>query len=166
MKKSEYSHKRRLSRCLPALLRDEGIHAAFYTTSNLGSQRKLGFAEVWSSVEEENARHATPRKRGKSPRFSQDPELAERIHWPADWWKNNTASLLRARTEGQYNWLGDHDFFGLPKVQHARDPALTTYSPVLVVCALHLPAACACCLPGRFATLLRHRESSGSSYIS
>jgi hypothetical protein len=117
MKKTEYSHKRRLSRCLPALLRDEGIHAAFYTTSNSGFQRKLGFAEVWSSVEEENAKYATPRKRGKSPRYSQNPEFAERIHWPADWWKKDTASLLRARTEGQYNWLGDHDFFGLPKVR-------------------------------------------------
>ena len=139
MKKTEYSHKRRLSRCLPALLRHEGIHAAFYTTSNAGSQRKLGFAEVWSSAEEENAKYATPRKRGTSPRYSQNPEFAERIHWPADWWKNDTASLLRARTEGQYNWLGDHDFFGLPKVRGAlHSPPLRFWWFVLHLSAEYL----------------------------
>jgi len=111
--KVQYEHKRRLAQCLPALLRAEGIHSAFYTTSNVGVQRALGFAEVWSSVEDYDSLHAKPgqptaaRKRAK-----------KRLRWPRRWWKRTTAALLDGRSNGQYNWLGDHDYFGLPK---ARD---------------------------------------------
>ena len=50
--KLEYSHQQRLAQCLPARLRAEAIHSGFYTTSNVGLQRKLGFGEVWSSMED------------------------------------------------------------------------------------------------------------------
>ena len=52
MTKLEYSHKARLKQCLPARLREASIHSGFYTTSNVGLQRKLGFSELWSSMED------------------------------------------------------------------------------------------------------------------
>ena len=104
MGKFEYLHRGRLEQCMPARLKGEAIHSAFYTTSNAGLQRGLGFAEVWSSVED--MADAAPRKR-----------QARRIRWPADWWHLNTTSLMRARADGVYNWLGDHDYFMLPKAR-------------------------------------------------
>ena len=52
MDKPDYSDKQRLARCLPAELQAAGIHSAFYTTSNVGLQKDLGYGEVWSSVED------------------------------------------------------------------------------------------------------------------
>ena len=144
--KVQYEHKRRLAQCLPALLRAEGIHSAFYTTSNVGVQRALGFAEVWSSVEDYDSLHAKPgqptaaRKRAK-----------KRLRWPRHWWKSTTAALLDGRSNGQYNWLGDHDYFGLPKARGTlRPPAPTCPAcpacPTLRRCAVHRASAAP---PGR-----------------
>ena len=113
MDKLEYSHQQRLAQCLPARLRAEAIHSGFYTTSNVGLQRKLGFGEVWSSMEDYSN---SSRLAGKEPSGARK-RAKSRLRWPEKWWKNSTAALLKGRSAGQYNWLGDHDFFGLPKAR-------------------------------------------------
>lgn len=125
MDKSEYSHPQRLSGCLPALLRAEGIHSAFYTTSNVGHQRKLGFGEVWSSMEDYASANRTHARAGKMvPR----KRVKKRMRWPKQWWRLSTAALLRGRSAGQYNWLGDHDFFSLPKARGNPAPLHRAHS--------------------------------------
>ena len=114
MTKLEYSHKARLAQCLPARLREASIHSGFYTTSNVGLQRKLGFSELWSSMEDYLNRSTL----GGSETRGARKRAKKRLRWPASWWRRSSASLLLGRAAGQYNWLGDHDYFGLPK---ARD---------------------------------------------
>ena len=112
MTKLEYSHKARLKQCLPARLREASIHSGFYTTSNVGLQRKLGFSELWSSMADFLNSTLGRQTRGARKRAK------KRLRWPASWWRQSSAALLHGRADGQYNWLGDHDYFGLPK---ARD---------------------------------------------
>ena len=121
MDKPDYSDKQRLARCVPAELRAAGIHSAFYTTSNVGDQTKLGFEEVWSSMEDYTVgdwrRSAADFQKYPGERIG-DRQVTGVVPWPAgEWWRHNTSELLRGRTAGRYNWLGDHDFFGLPKVR-------------------------------------------------
>ena len=113
MTKLEYSHKARLKQCLPARLREASIHSGFYTTSNVGLQRKLGFTELWSSMED----YLNSSTLGRETRGARK-RAKKRLRWPASWWRQSSAALLHGRADGQYNWLGDHDYFGLPK---ARD---------------------------------------------
>ena len=135
MDKPEYSDKERLARCLPAEVRAAGIHSAFYTTSNVGVQKELGFGEVWSSAEDYTKgdwRSSTEDQKKYPGERIGTRDTTGLIQWPRkEWRRNSSAELLRGRTAGQYNWLGDHDFFGLPKVRG------TLHTPVF---AWHRPA--------------------------
>ena len=122
MSKLEYLHKQRLAQCLPARLRAEAIHSGFYTTSNVGLQSKLGFSEVWSSMEDYPN---SSMMGGKEPSGARK-RTKSRLRWPKNWWTRSTAALLKGRSAGQYNWLGDHDFFGLPKARGNLRPAHPT----------------------------------------
>ena len=111
MAKAEYLSQQRLAQCLPHRLRAHGgVRSAYFTPSNVGLQPQLGFDELWSSVDEVRGTtttgQATARKRAKV-----------RIKWPRAWSRHSTRALLRLRDGGQYNWLGDHDYFALPKVR-------------------------------------------------
>ena len=119
MDKLEYSHQQRLAQCLPARLRAEAIHSGFYTTSNVGMQHKLGFGEVWSSMDDYPNSSMLAYKKPSGAR----KRTKTRLRWPKQWWKRGTAALLQGRSAGQYNWLGDHDFFGLPKARGTLRPA-------------------------------------------
>ena len=160
MDKPDYSDKQRLARCLPAELRAAGIHSAFYTTSNVGLQKDLGYGEVWSSVEDYTVgdwRSSTEDQNKYPGERIGTRDTTGRILWPpGEWWRNTTAELLRGRTAGLYNWLGDHDYFGLPK-------ARVTLCPGVCV-APHRTTASAVSLRGRCAISSRRRANAGSSY--
>ena len=148
MDKPDYSDKQRLARCLPAELRAAGIHSAFYTTSNVGLQKDLGYGEVWSSVEDYTVgdwRSSTEDQNKYPGERIGTRDTTGRILWPpGEWWRNTTAELLRGRTAGLYNWLGDHDYFGLPKARVTCAPAFAWHRTA----PPHRP--CRCVVGARF----------------
>jgi len=168
MDKPEYSDKQRLARCLPAELRAAGIHSAFYTTSNVGLQKELGYKEVWSSVEDYTVgdwrSSAEDQRKYPGERIGNRDPNPNLFPWPPQWWRNTTAELLRGRTAGLYNWLGDHDFFGLPKARDILCPGFCVAPPGLCACPPLRTTASAVALRGRCAISSRRRASAGSSY--
>ena len=133
---------RKRAACLPNKLAARGVHTAFYTTSNVGYQSGLGFAELWSGVEQWPppdiaATAATDGSAagtggvgssgggvgssggggsGSSSRSGSSSSKA----WPREWWHYaRNASEIQpgvGPAAKARNWLGHHDAYGLPFV--------------------------------------------------
>ena len=118
LERREYEYRRRLERvCLPVQLRKRGIHSAFYTTSNIGFQRRLGFDEFWSG--EDLARRTRHLRANWAKDQARGGDRQGSKEWPRQWWLDEGSDALLPGGAGdkRRNWLGHHDAFGLPAVR-------------------------------------------------